>query len=288
MSFINKITNYQQASYSGLFVLTHEENRLEAELLTLREQNPQITIHSWDAQKGLVFISGESQTHHPEETRISTTLLEYIQNYKYDNNIFVLKDFHLHFDKVINIRLLRNAWNRLKSRGNMIIFVGHKFAVPAELQKEVQLLDYDLPDAEAILERFNFIKDSVNRTRIDGGKKALEVPASVVEGAVEAAKGMTNVEVENAFAVAWTAVRKFNSSFVDAVFQEKIAQLKKNGLLTYMEPNISFNHVGGMQGLKTWLTSRKKAYAKEARDYSLPLPKGMLLASVPGTGKSNL
>jgi SpoVK/Ycf46/Vps4 family AAA+-type ATPase len=44
--------------------------------------------------------------------------------------------------------------------------------------------------------------------------------------------------------------------------------------------------VGGMQGLKNWLTARKKAYSKDARAYDLPLPKGMLLASVPGTGKS--
>jgi SpoVK/Ycf46/Vps4 family AAA+-type ATPase len=53
-----------------------------------------------------------------------------------------------------------------------------------------------------------------------------------------------------------------------------------------MEPNISFANVGGMQGLKSWLSTRKKAYNKYARDYSLPMPKGMLLASVPGTGKS--
>ena len=73
---------------------------------------------------------------------------------------------------------------------------------------------------------------------------------------------------------------------MEAVFQEKIAQLKKNGLLTYMEPNISFDNVGGMSGLKKWLLTRKNAYSKEARDYKVPIPKGMLLASVPGTGKS--
>jgi SpoVK/Ycf46/Vps4 family AAA+-type ATPase len=53
-----------------------------------------------------------------------------------------------------------------------------------------------------------------------------------------------------------------------------------------MEPNVSFDNVGGLTGLKTWITARKKAYSKEAREYDLPMPKGMLLASVPGTGKS--
>lgn len=286
MNFINKLQNYHLACYSGIFVLTHEEARFTRELLTLCEKNNSVSVHEWDAQNGLVFKAGPIPLNHPDELKVTTDLLKYIQTYKHDDSIFVLKDFHLHFDKVINIRMLRNAWNCLKRRRNMIVLVGHKFAVPAELQKEIQLMDYDLPDAEAISERLMFIKNSINKELEDAKRPLIEIDESVAEAAVEAAKGMTHLEVENAFSVAYTAVRKFDSSFVDVVFKEKIAQLKKNGLLTYMEPNISFDNVGGMQGLKSWLTARKKAYSKSARDYNLPLPKGMLLASVPGTGKS--
>ena len=286
MNFINKLQNYHKACYSGLFVLTHEEGRFTRELLTIRENDPTISIHEWDTQNGLVFRAGQNEVNHPDDTKVTTDLLKYIQNYKYDDTIFVLKDFHLHFDKVINIRMLRNAWNSLKRRRNMIVLVGHKFSVPAELQKEIQLMDYDLPDGEAIKERLMFIKSSINKELEEVGRAQIEIDDSIVEGSIEAAKGMTHLEVENAFSMAYVSVRKFNSAFVDAVFQEKIAQLRKNGLLTYMEPNISFDNVGGMQGLKNWLTARKKAYSKGARDYNLPLPKGMLLASVPGTGKS--
>lgn len=215
-----------------------------------------------------------------------TELLKHIQSYKLPDTIFVLKDFHLHFDNKLTIRMLRNACNVLKRRRNMIVFVGHKYVVPGELQKEIQLLDYDLPDSEAIAERINFIKDSVNNELTHANKPPIEVDESIIEGAVEAAKGMTAHEVENALALAYTSVGKFDNEFVACVFQEKIAQLKKSGLLTYMEPNISFENVGGMQGLKTWLNTRKNAYSKEAREYDLPLPKGMLLASVPGAGKS--
>lgn len=288
MDIISKIQNHHEASYPALFVLTHEESRFVKDMLTIHERNNDISIHEWDLQRGLVarVVAEGVPAHHPEETATTSFLLEYIQNFKAGNNIFILKDFHLHFDKTINIRLLRNAWNSLKRRRNMLVFVGHKFAVPSELQKEIQLLDYSLPDTEAIQDRLLFIKDSVNKEREVVGKAALELDQTMIENAVEAAKGMTYCEVENAFAMAWTTAKRFDNKFVEAVFQEKIAQLKKNGMLTYMEPNVSFDNVGGLQGLKTWLTSRKKAYSKEAREYDLPLPKGMLLASVPGTGKS--
>jgi hypothetical protein len=286
MDFINKLENYHKACYSGIFVSTHEEGRFTRELIGLTQKDPDVTIHEWDVQNGLVFRAGCNNLNHPEDTKTTPELLRHIQSYKFPNTIFVLKDFHLHFDKVLNIRLLRNAWNSLKRLRNMVVFVGHKFSVPAELQKEVQLMDYDLPNSSAIEERLLYIKDSINNDRQEASKPLIEIDPSVLETAVEAAKGMTYMEVENAFAMAFITAKKFDTNFVEAVFQEKIAQLKKNGLLTYMEPNISFENVGGMTGLKNWLTARKKAYSKEARDYNLPMPKGMLLASVPGTGKS--
>ena len=234
MDFIQKLQNYHKACYSGLFVLTHEEARFSRELAAICEKDPNVSVHEWDAQNGLVFRTGHDELAHPEETKTTTFLLDYIQKYRYSDTIFVLKDFHLHFDKVINIRLLRNAWNNLKGKRNMIVFVGHKFAVPGELIKEIQLLDYDLPDEAAIRERLTFIKDSVNKELAEVKKPLLVIDETFTDAAIEAAKGMTHMEVENAFAMAFITAKAFDSNFVEAVFQEKIAQLKKNGLLTYM------------------------------------------------------
>ena len=41
-----------------------------------------------------------------------------------------------------------------------------------------------------------------------------------------------------------------------------------------------------MEILKDWLVKRRNAFSSRARDFGLPLPKGILLIGVPGTGKS--
>jgi len=284
MDFITKFKNYYASGYPSLFIMTHEEQRVVKDILNLVDNNEGVTVNEWDTQNGL--IRSKDKTSHGDTLGNSTELLKYLQTYREQGNIFILKDFHLHFDKVINIRLLRNLWNILKSKGNMIVLVGHKFAIPPEMEKEVQLIDYDLPGAESIQERLSYIMDSVNKAREEKKMEALAITPETLEASVEAAKGMTYGEIENAFAMAFTTSKQFDQTFVSTVFDEKIQQLKKNGLLTYIPSDISFDNVGGLNGLKRWIRSRKKAYGQDARDYKLPLPKGILLASVPGVGKT--
>jgi len=286
MEFTTKFKNYFASGYPSLFILTHEEQRVVKDILALIGDQPDITVYEWDAQNGLVRSRDREAL--SDDLSNSAQLLKYLQNVNTDGNIFILKDFHLHFDKVINIRLLRNAWNKLKSRGNMIVFVGHKFAIPTELEKEIQLLDYDLPDRPSIQDRLQYIVDSVNKARASKNKEVIVLEPEITDRAIEAAKGMTFSEIENAFAMAYTTNKTFDHGFVATVFDEKIAQLKKNGLLTYIEPDISFDNVGGLGGLKRWLRSRKKGYSQAARAYRLPLPKGCMFCSVPGVGKTML
>jgi SpoVK/Ycf46/Vps4 family AAA+-type ATPase len=298
MEFTTKIKNYKSAGYTGLFVQTHEERRLIKEIAEFGKASmPDTAFHSWDLQSGLVCLTHNIT--HQEGNKVDLTgpagMLDYLQRYRANEdpqsrvpNVFILKDFHLHFDKVINIRLLRNTWNLMKARGDMIIFVGHKFNLPGELEKEIQLVDYDLPARESIAERLTYVQDSANYGREDNGKELLEISEDIHEAAIEAARGMTSTEIENAFSMAVITSRKFDKLFVDTVFEEKIAQLKKGGLLTYIPSDLSFDNVGGLNGLKNWIRTRKKAYSQEAREFGLPLPKGMLLCSVPGVGKTLL
>ena len=295
MNIVKKIKNYLNAGYTSTFVLTHEEGRLCLELSKLIEDD--INVVKWDFKTGLIQVGGPdnfifpSRTTGQEQAPTANPVkaLDCITEVgdKPKPSIFILKDFHLHMENPTIIRSLRNAWNKLKAQSKMIVFVGYKYSVPGELQKEIQLLDYSYPDDTAIRERINYVWDCCNLSRTSKNESPLpEIESHIMDSAVEAARGMTFFELENAIAYSAFSTKEFGNKFVETLFSEKIAQLKKGGKLTYMSPDISFDNVGGMSGLKNWLRTRKKAYSKEARDYNLPLPKGMLLASVPGTGKS--
>ena len=67
---------------------------------------------------------------------------------------------------------------------------------------------------------------------------------------------------------------------------EKKQQVRRNGILEYIEQDETISVVGGLEELKKWLEQRSGAFTERARNYGLPQPKGMLILGVPGCGKS--
>ena len=55
---------------------------------------------------------------------------------------------------------------------------------------------------------------------------------------------------------------------------------------THFHPKATLEDIGGLDNLKSWLNRRKQAFTKDARDFGLETPRGVLLLGLPGTGKS--
>ena len=300
-SFQDKLQNYIKASYSYLWVQTHEEKRICDDIFKtyLEFKNMSTTtVYEWDCNNKLqirVPIKDSSSGKYNGDSRYNKdtkatgelkTILDDIVKLCTDSSnrlIFILKDFHPYIEVPGMIRGLRNAIETLKARGNIVIFTSPIVKIPTELAKDIQLVDFTLPDEEAIRGQLGVVQRSIN-TKQKGA--AFTIDPDIEANAVEAAKGMTASEVQNAFTLALVENLSFNKGFVTTVFDEKIQQLKKSSLLTYIKPDVGFSQVGGLASLKTWMQVRAKSFTAEARKYGLPYSKGVLLCGVMGCGKS--
>jgi SpoVK/Ycf46/Vps4 family AAA+-type ATPase len=100
----------------------------------------------------------------------------------------------------------------------------------------------------------------------------------------EAALGLTFEEASNVLAK--SLIQHKGKLEVETILSEKKAIIRKSGLLEYYEAREKFGDVGGLTVLKEWLVKRQGAFTQRARDFGLPLPKGILLIGIPGCGKS--
>jgi len=167
----------------------------------------------------------------------------------------------------------------LKLTRKNIIFLSPVLKVPTELEKEIAVIDYRLPDKQELTKIIKRITQSLDDT---GNLEVLKSPDKL-DKIVEAALGLTAEEAENVFAKSLVEKGQFDISIV---LSEKEQIIRKSGVLEYYHAIEKMQEVGGLEELKNWLVKRGKAFTPKARDFGLPEPRGILLLGIPGCGKS--
>jgi SpoVK/Ycf46/Vps4 family AAA+-type ATPase len=80
--------------------------------------------------------------------------------------------------------------------------------------------------------------------------------------------------------------KQINISTVDLILEEKRQKISQTEILEFWRTSDSLNDIGGLEGLKSWLSKRRLHFTESAKNYGLPMPRGILLVGVQGTGKS--
>ena len=291
--------NYLKASYPLLYIRTHEEARVGRSIINaLSHTKTAVSIYGWDSKRLLEKFdrapgSAISGQWNQVKSGGDWTLTGVIDSIRLmgggaGRNIFILKDFHPYISAPGQIRPIRNAIEELKGKGSMIIFVSPVITIPVELEKEIQILDFNMPTEDQLNGILNNVLDIYNKRQEEKKAPKQELSPDIRQASIEAAKGLTYTEAGDAYSLSIIENQKFDNEFILSVFEEKVKQVKRNGLLQYVKPDIKFDNIGGMEGLKKWIGNRAKAFSLAARTYKLPYPKGMLLCGIPGCGKTIL
>ncbi len=265
-----RIIRYLQAGYAGLYLVSSEEQRVEAEIKAIAGY---LSYHLrfWSVVDGLVDGANGHQTQANDPLEALQTIEELP-----DKTLILLRDFHLFLQdpNPILLRKFKDVLLAAKTRQKPMVILGCRLILPPELEREFTIVEFALPGAAELRVVLGGIMDSADIKSIEH---------TVREKAIDAARGLTTIEAENAFALSVV-----ESQGIDPVVvaREKAQTVKKNGLLELIESKEDLDSIGGLDVLKTWLLKRRNAFGDRARAYRLPVPKGLLILGIAGTGKS--
>lgn len=265
-----QLIRYARAGYAGLFLCTPEEARAEAIVKAAADELSR-PLHAWSITEGLVDTTSGSVRSCPDPV----AALERVDALE-GSSVVLLRDFAacLAENDPVVVRKLRDTLRLAKVSGKLLVILGVWKQLFPELEREITRLDLPLPDGEELGQVLDGILQSASLGDLD---------SAIREATLAAAGGLTTLEAENAFAL---SVIETGSIEPSLIAREKAQALKKSGVLEVVETTESLASIGGLDALKAWLLQRREAFTKRARDYGLPVPKGMLVLGVPGTGKS--
>lgn len=211
----SQIINYIRAGYPGIYLVSCEEARVEAEMKTIAE-SVNYKLFAWSVVGGLV----DTKDGHVRQAQDPVQALEAIGELP-ENTLVLLKDFHQFLEEgnPVLVRQVKEALRVGKTRGKVLIVLGCRFALPPELARELVTVEFALPEKEQLGVVLDNIASSAKVTKPEGDER---------EELLDAACGLTSIEAENAFALSVVESGRLSSGIVA---REKASEVKKGGLL---------------------------------------------------------
>ena len=159
------------------------------------------------------------------------------------------------------------------------MIVSNTLVIPKELEKFITILEMDYLTSEEIKDVIlNFIREN----ELD------DVSDSLVNELAVAFKGLTEFEINNLLALSYADDGELTRRDLRLIFDQKQQMIKKAGSLEMIPLKETIDDIGGLENLKEWLVKKAKVFKNinDAQKYGVDMPKGVLIAGVPGCGKS--
>ena len=284
MTTIEQLDILIRASYPIIYIVSYEEARVKEHLKELSVKRKRQFV-TWSCTQGLINIEGnkefkENNTTDPLEAlaKINDKLVPEPPT-GLGGILWVLADFHPYMDDPIVIRSLKEIADKIKTiKGKTLILLSPILKLPVELEKQITVLDWPLPnqtDIGIMLDTAIEDMKQVNLTiKLENGER---------EKIIKSCSGLTGDEVEN---VLTKSVVQNKTIDIKTIIEEKKQIVRKSGILEYFDVVEDLNNVGGLDNIKSWMLRRSKAFTDKAKEFGLSFPKGVLLLGVQGCGKS--
>jgi len=258
---------------SLIWIRTKEEERLE-KLINLSCERLNIKrFIGWDCVSGIKGLINEDGKFSNNPLGVLNWLKE--QNSE-EPTILLVKDFHKFYDDPSINRTIKKLSSVLKETSHNLIISSHLFPSSEELDELMTIIDLPLPGQEELKNLIKKIATNTNSNLEEKDLNELSIASS----------GLTEIKVKQVTAKALAQRGKISKEDIKDILEEKKQVIARSEILEFFEAKSSQDDIGGLNILKVWLNQRHRAFSKEAREYGLPIPKGVLLVGAQGTGKS--
>jgi len=273
MTFSDELILLLKARYPLIYISTQEEDRLEYIIRKSIQNLLSRGIFTWDFVDGYTLNINSNNI----AKRNPLQALEFIETFAPETaNVFILKDFQKFFNDIAVSRKLRNLVRVLKIQPKTIIIIASNITIPEELRDIITIIQFKLPQLDEIKNELEKLLKSLNQ----------EIDYKFFELLAQACQGLSLERIRRVLAKTIATYKIIDDRSINLVLKEKSQLISQTEILEFWPATEKLSYIGGLDNLKSWLKKRSNSFSEQATNYGLPIPRGLLLVGIQGTGKS--
>lgn len=271
----DKLSRYMDAGFPILMYKTYDEMRA---LDVLAEVNDGRRVLEW-SELGYFDTNGSEFP--------SLSIQDFLANiasagsYELNDTIVILRDLRQYMDNSSVINLLKHLAQMI-AIGDIgdctIILLGEHIDLPIDLEPFVTIIEEDVVQASEIDQQITKFCESYDIT----------IDIKLKDSLVTAFRGLSKYEIEHILALSYADDGEITTNDIGLVIEQKKQIVKKSGVLEMIPLEESMDSIGGLSVLKEWIQNKSKVFSNidSAKSFGVDVPKGVLIAGIPGCGKS--
>ena len=282
MSELQDLSALIRANTPLIIIETQDEARIVA---LFRQALSQVwrALYRWSITEGLrrLDIDREDEAEGAPDASAALQAMKQADQ----RGIYLLLDFHPYLGYASSQRQLRDLVLRRHCQPHVIVLVGAKVELPAELEAVAVRFNPRLPDGNALLKMVR--EEATEYAREHAGRR-VETDGEAVQQIVRNLQGLSLTDARRIARQLIYADGALNAADLPQLARLKFELLNRSGHLHYEYDTARFGDVAGARRLKRWIEQRRAVFVSGSAPPGLDPPKGMLLLGVQGCGKSML
>ena len=184
-----------------------------------------------------------------------------------------------------NVRCLKEAFEEIRGSRKTIVLVGRPMQLPKELQADVPVISFDLPNEHELHHVISQLAAKYPKAK---GYESVTIDLEQTKPFARACAGVTEQEARTLLGLSLAKFSAFDDRAVQLALKEKERIVKRSEVLECQTVVGSLDKVGGLENVKDWINKVTPILDNPdaAREYGLDLPSGLLLTGLPGGGKT--
>ena len=282
--FKEKLAEYIDARTPIIYINSYDDNSVDEIVYDVAK----VDVWEWSEmygvratrKKGKEFVSNKELLEGSGGS-LKDFLIDGVKEQEFRRKIILIKDIVPHLETPEVVALLKSASLSIEdgSLDTTIILVAASIKIPKELEKYITILREDYLSEDDIKK---VITDFQEENAVG------YVDEDIIENMAVAFKGLSTLEIGTILNLTYSKTGKLSEDALELIMEQKQQMIQKAGILEMVPVKETLNDIGGLYNLKEWIRNKARVLKdmKRAKEFGVDLPKGVLLAGMPGCGKS--